>query len=286
MPSRGQEGVAAAERTSRSAARRLRRLLTLGALGTLAPLAAACSFTSLNGYFECPPANKNCKEPAPDGGGGTVGGSAGDGAAAGIGGTGGVDGGDTGSGGLGGQAGSPGAGPGDPCMSSADCAAGTCFHLVCGDDFELSYADTPDSGSDPTQAKWIKFQFQIKNRTAKSYPLSAFTLRYYYTPDQAASQFQALATSAPPDNVSKVTGTFNQFNGWTYLEVGFTANAGTVNASGGTSGVVKVGIHDKNFTDLVFFEPDDYSYLNVAHVTLYLNSALVSGIEPAAPPKT
>ncbi|HWZ91698.1 MAG TPA: cellulose binding domain-containing protein, partial [Polyangiaceae bacterium] len=171
-----------------------------------------------------------------------------------------------------------------PCVMTQDCTAGTCFRGMCGPAFVLSYQDTPETGSDPTQAKWIRFQFQIENRTSASYPLSAFTLRYYYTPERAVSQFQALSTSAPPADVSKVTGTFGKTNGWTYLEVGFTNSAGTLNGSGASTGIVKVGIHDQNFTDFVFYQPDDYSYLKPEHITLYLNSVLVAGVEPVTPP--
>ena len=254
----------------------VRRSLGLSAVCTLA---AACSLTSLDGYFDCPAGHKDCKNPGSSGTGGGTEAGAGT-ASAGLGANGGGAGEVMAGGGLGGEAGSP---P-ELCTTTQDCTTGTCLRGVCGPAFEVSYQDTPDSGTDPTQAKWIKFQFQIKNRTAQSYPLSSLTLRYYYTPDLAVSQFQALTASAPPGDVKKVTGTFGMTSGWTYLEVGFTSDAGTLNGGGASTGIIKVGIHDQNFADLVFYEPDDYSYLNVAHITLYLDSMLVAGIEPVAPP--
>jgi len=254
----------------------VRRSLGLSAVCTLA---AACSLTSLDGYFDCPAGHKDCKNPGSSGTGGGTEAGAGT-ASAGLGANGGGAGEVMAGGGLGGEAGSP---P-ELCTTTQDCTTGTCLRGVCGPAFEVSYQDTPDSGTDPTQAKWIKFQFQIKNRTAQSYPLSSLTLRYYYTPDLAVSQFQALTASAPPGDVKKVTGSFGMTSGWTYLEVGFTSDAGTLNGGGASTGIIKVGIHDQNFADLVFYEPDDYSYLNVAHITLYLDSMLVAGIEPVAPP--
>jgi hypothetical protein len=256
----------------------------LAALGLAIASAGGC-FSSLNGYFDCPPGHKDCKDAGLDASGGSAGAPAGGGAAAGNGGMSTIDGGvDADAGGLGGQGGSPGAAPGETCTTSQDCAAGTCSRGTCGPPWLLTYNDALDAGSDPAESQWIKFQVQITNRTGQSQPLSSLTVRYYFTPEDAVCQMQVLTTSAPPDDVSKVTGVFGQTaNGWTYLEVGFTADAGTLGGSS-SSGKVKMGIHDKDFATFIFFQRDDYSYMSVEHITLYLDSVLVAGIEPAAPP--
>jgi hypothetical protein len=169
----------------------------------------------------------------------------------------------------------------------------TCFRNICGDPLELSYLDTPDMGSMPTAARWIKFEVLITNRTTLPYALSRLKVRYYYTEDGATSEFQLLSTMSPPTADTDVIGSFGVSQGWTYLEISFDAGAGTLGA-GKQSGAVKVGVHDLGFGTATFIEPGDYSYAPDVgmshtptanrHVTLYLDSVLVSGDEPKSPP--
>src|SRR5207302_2006617 len=134
MSSRTRGAVARAERTALVPARRRAQPLRLAAFGALGAFGVACSFTSLDGYFECPPGMKDCK--ASTGGGGIAsggtggdatggsgggGGDAAGGASAGLGGNGGLAGGSAGAG-LGGEAGSSA----QPCTTSQDCATGIC----------------------------------------------------------------------------------------------------------------------------------------------------------------
>jgi hypothetical protein len=286
-------------------------------------IAAGCSLTSLDRYFECEPEHPNCKNAAAPAGGdagfaamdaggnvalagaGNAGGREVAGTSA-IGGTGdgatgggGASGRDGSGGGASGNAGSPasagatGAGRGESCVASTDCAMLTCFRNICGDPLELSYLDTPDVGSVPTAAKWIKFEVLITNRTTVSYELSRLKVRYYYTEDGATSEFQLLSTMSPPTAPTDVIGTFGVSEGWTYLEISFDAGAGTL-GPGKQSGAVKVGVHDLGFGTATFIEPGDYSYAPDVgmshaptanrHVTLYLDSLLVSGDEPKSPP--
>jgi hypothetical protein len=279
-------------------------------------IAAGCSLTSLDRYFQCEPGHPDCKDAAvvvgadagsgatDAGGTGTAsagesagGESAGGGAVGGTGalangGGGGAS--DTGGGGAsGGSAGATGAGRGESCVASADCAQLTCFRNICGDPLELAYLDTPDVGSDPKAARWIKFEVLITNRTTASYALSRLKVRYYYTENGATSEFQLLSTMSPPTADTDVTSAFGVSQGWTYLEIGFDAKAGTL-GPGKQSGAVKVGVHDKDFGTVTFIETDDYSYVPDVgmshapsanrHVTLYVDSVLVSGDEPKTPP--
>jgi hypothetical protein len=178
-------------------------------------------------------------------------------------------------------------------VSSKDCAQLTCFRGICGDPLELSYLDTPDVGSVPTAAKWIKFEVLITNRTTDSYALSRLKYRYYYTENGTTSEFQLLSTMSPPTADTDVLATFGTSQGWTYLEIGFDASAGTL-GPGKQSGAIKVGVHDEGFGTMTFYEPDDYSYVPDVgmshaptanrHVTLYVDSVLVSGDEPKSPP--
>ncbi|HEY3667449.1 MAG TPA: cellulose binding domain-containing protein [Polyangiaceae bacterium] len=277
-------------------------------------IAVSCSLTSLDRYFVCDPDHQICRAVAGAGGeagltmvdaggtgdaggasetagGGALGGTGADAGASEVAGSGGSV---SGTGGGGGTAGAPGAGRGESCMSSQDCAMMlTCYKQICGDALELTYLDTPDVGSVPTMAKWIKFQVFITNRTLNTYAMSRIKVRYYYTEDGVTSEFQVLSTQVPPADITDVTGLFDVSKGWNYLEVGFDANAGNL-LGGHTSGMVKVGIHPKDFAAVTFFEPGDYSYVPDTsmshaaapnrHVTLYLDSLLVSGEEPQSPP--
>jgi len=176
-----------------------------------------------------------------------------------------------------------GAGPGADCTVNQECSQGVCFRGICGGILELSYADTPDTGSDPKAAKWIKFRINIQNRTTQTYPLSAIKVRYYYTPEDVTSELQVLSTTSLPESSDDITGTFGVANGWTYLELGFTGTAGSLK-SGQATGNIKLGIHDMDFGPGTFYQPGDYSYLEPTHLTLEVDSQLVFGIPPSAPP--
>jgi hypothetical protein len=283
MPSRGRRTPTQAERSPLVARRFVRRFWGLTALGVLT---GACSFTSLDGYFLCKPGHKDCQDPAA-GTGNTAGGAGGQSASGSAGvAAGGLSG--NGLAGEGGNAGQPGAAPGEFCMADTDCAVGVCSLQVCGDSFEVIYADTPDSGDTAKSAKWIKFTIQITNRTEATVALNSLKVHYYYTPESVTSELQVLSAGDPPGDDTLVTGTFDftQEPGtkhWEYLEVGFTTDAGNLK-SDQTTGVIKVGIHDMDFGSGTFFQTGDYSYKQPTHVTVYYDDKLVSGIEPTSPP--
>jgi hypothetical protein len=288
MPSRAR---GAREQAERSPLATPAFALRFVGLTVLAVLVGACSFNSLDDYFRCKPGNKQCLNLAAAGTSNSLAGSAGLPGVGGDTGTNGGSGGSADSGGLAntaGAAGEPGAAPGEPCVRNSDCAQGVCSLLVCGDAFTVTYADTPDSGDLPTDAKWIKFTIQLRNRTAMTVPFDSLKVHYYYTPESVTSEAEVLSAGDPPGDDTLVSYSIDQTEDpgplqWTYLEAGFLSGAGNLK-SDQSSGVIKLGIHDMDFGPGTFQETDDYSYKQPTHVTVYYNDKLVSGIEP--PPRT
>jgi hypothetical protein len=131
--------------------------------------------------------------------------------------------------------------------------------------------------------------YQIINTGTASVPLSSLTMRYWFTNETPAdplvfecdwaqvacgnitSKFVALPSPVTMANM--------------YLEIGFTAAAGSV-APGPGSGEIQTRVHHVNWSD--FFTTDTYSFISdesfvykdTQTVTLYLNGVLVWGVEP------
>ncbi len=267
------------------------------ALGTVALSAlGACSLTSLDAYFQCPPSNPRCtQQSGADSGAGTGGTSAGSdsGGTAESGGSSGASAATGGSntGGTGndtsaaGEAGASGASP-IPCTTSADCNGDTCSRGFCGPAFTLTYVDSPDKGTDEHSEKWIKFGVQINNRTGASVALQDLTIRYYfsYEGNYTCCMSQVLTTATPPSSVSQVDGSFGSTpDGWLYLEVGFESSAGKLSPES-SSGMIQMGVHDSMFSDGAFDEFNDYSFNAPSHITMYRGGTLIWGVEPTVAP--
>ncbi|WP_379395431.1 endo-1,4-beta-xylanase [Paenibacillus lentus] len=133
----------------------------------------------------------------------------------------------------------------------------------------------------------FKPHFNIVNTGPAGVPLSELTLRYYFTTDgndslvfncdwavvgcsNLSGKFVKLDTAAPEADA--------------YLEISFTASAGTLTA-GGSTGEIQTRSHNSSWTN--FNESNDYSFdstkttfANEEKVTLYRNGALVWGNEP------
>ncbi|MFZ5987336.1 MAG: cellulose binding domain-containing protein [Bacillota bacterium] len=129
-------------------------------------------------------------------------------------------------------------------------------------------------------------KFRIINKGTSPVTLSDVTLRYYYTIDGEKSQnFYVDWTSAGSSNV---TGRFVKMtapaaNADYYLEVGFTAGAGTLAA--GSSLEIQTRIAKSDWT--YYKQSNDYSFNSTAagytswdRVTGYIKGALVWGASP------
>ena len=136
-------------------------------------------------------------------------------------------------------------------------------------------------------SQWIKPHFNIVNTGGTALPLSGFKTRYWFTREGTANQ--SFSCDYAVVNCSYVTGTFvavspARTGADYYLEVGFTAAAGSI-AGGGQSGEIQTGINMANWGN--YTQTNDYSYDSTkssfadwTRVTLYYNGVLVWGTEP------
>jgi hypothetical protein len=130
--------------------------------------------------------------------------------------------------------------------------------------------------------------YQIINTGTTAVPMSAITLRYWYTEDGALPQvFNCDFAQVGAANVTSkfVTLAAAVPLADTYYEIGFTAAAGTL-AAGQSGGEIQTRIHKIDFSN--FIQTNDYSfdpnqkfvYEDWPKVTLYINGVLVWGVEP------
>jgi len=132
--------------------------------------------------------------------------------------------------------------------------------------------------------------YEIDNTGKVAAPLSSITIRYWFTTENhtdplvfacdyalvncsnITSKFVTLATPVPLAN--------------TYLEIGFTAAAGSI-APGQNSGEIQTRIHHFNYSNFLtnqtysFIADPSFVYKDTTTVTLYINGVLVWGVEPS-----
>ena len=151
----------------------------------------------------------------------------------------------------------------------------------CG--FKIQY----QAGDTNASSNQITPHFNLFNNSPAAVPLSEFKLRYWYTED--GNKAQTYSCDYAIVGCANTTGTFVKMASPTtsadnYLEIGFTAAAGTL-AIGGQSGLIQVRLNKSDYSN--YTQTDDYSfdatktaYADWNHVTLYHNDDLVWGIEP------
>lgn len=128
----------------------------------------------------------------------------------------------------------------------------------------------------------IKPNLRIVNDGETAVSLNQLTIRYWFTED--APGFNYFCDYAQV-NCANVTGQVVSAGGDDYyVEIGFGSGANSI-AAGANSGLIKSRISSTNWANLD--EANDYSYdgslssfTDWAQVTLYLNGALVWGVEP------
>ncbi len=135
----------------------------------------------------------------------------------------------------------------------------------------------------------IKPHFNIVNPGGSAVPLSELKIRYWYTREGTAAQNFFCDWSAIAGSCSNLTSSFVQLSPARtganfYLEIGFTAAAGSI-AAGGQSGEIQSRFAKtdwSNFTETgdYSFDPTKISFADWTRVTLYRNGVLVWGVEP------
>lgn len=131
----------------------------------------------------------------------------------------------------------------------------------------------------------IKPYFNIKNNGTSAVNLSSLKLRYYFTKDgnQTMNAWIDWA-QVGSSNIQTAFGSVSGTHADTYVELSFTAAAGSI-APGGQTGDIQLRMSKSDWSN--FNENNDYSfdatktsYTDWNKVTLYNNGVLVWGIEP------
>ena len=131
--------------------------------------------------------------------------------------------------------------------------------------------------------------YQIINTGTTAVPMSALTLRYWFTNENPTDPlvFECDYAQVNCANVTSKFVTLAQPSALadTYVEIGFTAAAGSV-AAGAQSGEIQTRVHKRDFfemttlNDYSFISDTSFVYKDTTTVTLYLNGVLVWGVEP------
>ncbi|WP_277441386.1 cellulose binding domain-containing protein [Streptomyces sp. SPB162] len=175
------------------------------------------------------------------------------------------------------------------------CAALTAMPASAAQDSLSAQYRTSATGATADQSEpWLK----VTNTGSTTVPLSGVTVRYYFKADTADSSYR-FACSWAVKGCANITGTFGTLAHPTatadrYLEVGFTAGAGSL-APGADTSDMQLRFYRSNWATLR--QSDDYSfngaqtsYANWSKITVQRNGAVLWGTAPAGndptPPPT
>jgi hypothetical protein len=142
-----------------------------------------------------------------------------------------------------------------------------------------------------TNTQELKFSIQLVNKTTMPIAYSDITLRYWYKADLPNQTLVFTCDYARSVPTSAVSGKPGLSGGIQYIEVGFSASAGSL-ASGANSGEIqaRMNAHDPGWN---LSEADDYTaigcpgpttFMDWDHITGYVGGALVWGTEPTSAP--
>ncbi|GFM95569.1 hypothetical protein Sfulv_03800 [Streptomyces fulvorobeus] len=150
---------------------------------------------------------------------------------------------------------------------------------------------TSASGATADQSEpWLK----VKNTSSGAVRLSDVKVRYYFKADAPGATYR-FACSWAVEGCANITGTFGTLARPTatadrYLEIGFTAGAGSL-AAGADTGDMQLRFHQSSWQTLR--QSDDYSfgagqssYGDWSKVTATLGGSAVWGTAPGAAPRT
>ncbi|KOV68232.1 hydrolase [Streptomyces sp. AS58] len=149
-------------------------------------------------------------------------------------------------------------------------------------DFVVRYrTDTPAS------AEAAKPSLELFNDTKKPVSLSDMTLRYYFTADDdTAYAVNCVQAAVGCSNISGTVGTLDKPTDTAdhYLEIGFTADAGSLKAGANSKGIdlqlFRVDHKKLKQSNDHSFDAEKSSYKESKAVTAYRRGALVWGEEP------
>jgi len=133
--------------------------------------------------------------------------------------------------------------------------------------------------------------YQILNTGTDSVPLTSVTMRYWFT-NEAPADPLVFACDWAQVNCTNITSKFVALSSPvtkanTYLEIGFTAAAGSIAPSQNT-GEIQTRMHHANWSDFIttdtysFISDPSFVYKDSQTVTLYVNGVLVWGTEPTS----
>jgi hypothetical protein len=131
--------------------------------------------------------------------------------------------------------------------------------------------------------------YQIFNTGTGAVPLSSLTMRYWFTNETPADplvfacDYAQVGCANTTSNFVALGSPVTKAN--TYVQIGFNAAAGSI-APGGSTGEIQTRIHHAQFSNFnttltySFISDPSFVYKDTQTVTLYLNGALVWGVEP------